>query len=445
MTLKKSQRQDESKTNEKLYRKAQKYLPGGVNSPVRSFKGVGGFPIFINKASGSKIYSQAGGEYIDYCLSWGAMFLGHANEDIQAQVKKALKKGTSFGAATQGETQLAKLIVESVPSIEMVRLTSSGTEAVMSAVRLARGFTGKNKIIKFQGAYHGHADYLLVKAGSGATTLGIPDSLGVPPDFAKHTLIAPYNDIIGTEEIIKKNSKDLAAIIIEPVLANCGVILPENGFLTKLRAITKKYNILLIFDEVITGFRLALGGAQEYFNIMPDLTCLGKILGGGLPIGAFGGRRDIMKSLAPLGGVYQAGTLSGNPLAVAAGIATLTYLTENQPYHLLETKTKKLCQTILTEAKKNNLDVQLNSIGSLFSIFFTSEEVSHYNQAITQDTHLFQRFFHSLLENGIYLSPSDFEANFLSIQHTDEELIKTVKAIKKALQEIMEKETSWKG
>ena len=415
--------------NHKLFYEAKKYIPGGVNSPVRSFNSVGGCPVFVRNANGSKIYGENGAEFIDYCLSWGVLIFGHTHPEIISAIHKVLNQGTSFGTATKSEIELAKLIIEAVPSIEQVRLTNSGTEAVMSAVRLARAFIKKNKIIKFEGAYHGHADYLLVKGGSGLATSGVPSSLGVPKDFSKHTIVVPYNDIKEVEKAVKKYHKDLAGIIVEPVLANCGLIRPLPGFLEGLRDIADRYNLVLIFDEVITGFRLAYGGAQEYFNIRPDLTCLGKIIGGGLPVGAFGGRKEIMKLLAPLGGVYQAGTLSGNPLAVAAGIATLNILRKINPYENLKNKTKELCDMISASAKNYKINLKVNYIGSLFSFFFVDKEVRNYTSASFQDLRLFKKFYHSLLNKKIYLSPSGFETNFLSCAHTDDDIDKTLKAV----------------
>ncbi|MBN1913758.1 MAG: glutamate-1-semialdehyde 2,1-aminomutase [Candidatus Omnitrophica bacterium] len=394
---------------------AKKYIPGGINSPVRSFKAVGGYPIFFNKAVGSKFYGECGREFIDYCLSWGALILGHAYPKVIDSLEKAIKKGTSFGAPTILETELAKLIVEAVPSIEQVRLTNSGTEAVMSAVRLARAYTGKNKIIKFDGSYHGHADYLLVKGGSGQATLGIPDTKGVPRDFTKHTIVAPFNDMKKLKAAVKEHQKDLAAIIVEPVEANYGVILPKQGFLESLRQLADKYNIVLIFDEVITGFRLSYGGAQGYFNVTPDLTCLGKIIGGGLPIGAFGGKREIMRLLAPEGDVYQAGTLSGNPIAVTAGITTLKELKKMNPYEVLQKKTQELCDGIRLNAQKYGVDVKINHIASMFSL----------------SSNLFKKVYHGLLKEGVYLSPSEFESNFLSTVHARDDIEKTLKAVDK--------------
>jgi len=409
-------------TSRELFSEAKKYIPGGVNSPVRSFKAVGGYPVFVHRASGSKFYGECGREFIDYCLSWGALILGHAYPEVTEALERAVKKGTSFGTATKLETELAMLIVEAVPSIEQVRLTNSGTEAVMSAIRLARAYTKKDKIIKFEGSYHGHADYLLVKGGSGQATLGIPDSLGVPKDFTRHTIVLPYNNIKKVEEIASKYQNDLAAIIVEPVAGNSGVILPVSGFLQGLRKIADKHNIVLIFDEVITGFRISYKGAQGYFNVKPDLTCLGKVIGGGLPIGAFGGKKKIMQLLAPLGSVYQAGTLSGNPIAVTAGIATLKILKEINPYEVLEKKTKELCEGIMARADKYNIKAKANYISSMFSIFFTP-----------QHTHLFRRFYHGILKEGVYFSPSGFEANFLSVKHTVGDIEKTLGVVDKAL------------
>ena len=417
------------KNGRNLFEQAKEYIPGGVNSPVRSFRAVGGYPVFVKEAKGSKIYGECGREFIDYCLSWGALILGHAHPKVVESLSGAIKKGTSFGTATKSEIELAKLIVEAVPSIEQVRLTNSGTEAVMSAIRLARAYTGKNKIIKFEGSYHGHADYLLVKGGSGQATMGMPNSLGVPKDFVKHTIVLPYNDIERVEDTVKKYQKDLAAIIVEPIAANCGVILPKPGFLEGLRRVTDKHNVVLIFDEVITGFRLSYGGAQSYFNLKSDLTCLGKIIGGGLPVGAFGGKREIMKLLAPEGGVYQAGTLSGNPLAVTAGIVTLNMLKQENWYESLEKKAKQFCGNIEGKAKEYKVKLKANYIGSMFSIFFTDENVLNYSSACLQDSKLFKRFFHGLLKEGVYFSPSGFEANFLSTAHTQEDLKETLKAI----------------
>ncbi|MCM8797334.1 MAG: glutamate-1-semialdehyde 2,1-aminomutase, partial [Candidatus Omnitrophica bacterium] len=396
----------------------------------------GGYPVFAKEAKGSKIYCECGKRFIDYCMSWGALILGHTHPQIVKALHEAIEKGTSFGAATKLETELAKLIVEAIPSIEQIRLTNSGTEAVMAALRVARAFTKKNKIIKFEGSYHGHADYLLVKGGSGQATLGIPDSLGVPKEFSQDTIVIPYNDIKKVKEIAKEYQKDLAAIIVEPVMANCGVILPRPGFLEGLREIADRYSLLLIFDEVITGFRLAYGGAQEYFNISPDLTCLGKIIGGGLPVGAFGGRYEIMQLLAPQGGVYQAGTFSGNPITVTAGIITLRLLKQNKPYAVLQKTTEGLSQFIESRGKGYNIEVKVNRIGSIFNVFFVENDVRDYKTAQNQDIKIFKRFYHGLLKRGIYFSPSGFETNFLSCAHTKEDIEKTFEIIDIVLKDL---------
>jgi len=412
-----------------LFETAQRYLVGGVNSPVRSFRSVGGVPVFVRKAKGVTIYAEDGRELIDYCLSWGALILGHAHPEVIAALAQAIKCGTSYGMPTELETQLAKMLVEAVPSMEQVRLTSSGTEAVMGATRVARAYTGKNKIIKFEGGYHGHADHLLVKAGSGASTLGTPDSAGVPSDFTHHTLSLPYNDLGKVEDAFKKFPQDIAAVILEPVAGNMGVVLPAKGFLQGLRKLCDRYRSLLIFDEVMSGFRLTYGGAQSYFGITPDLTCLGKIIGGGMPLGAFGGRAAVMKVLAPLGPAYQAGTLSGNPVAVTAGITTLKCLARLGAYPALITKTKKLCAGIKKAAKASGVKVRINSIGSMFTVFFTGKSVTNYETAQSQDGALFRRFFHALLERGVYFAPSPFEANFVSFVHTQKDIERTIRAV----------------
>jgi glutamate-1-semialdehyde 2,1-aminomutase len=423
-------------TNEELFREAKKYIAGGVNSPVRSFKAVGGYPVFIKKGKGSKIYSEYGREFIDYCLSFGALILGHAYPEVTEALLRAIRSGTNFGAVTKLETELAALIVEALPSMEKVRLTNSGTEAVMSAVRLARAYTKKNKIVKFEGAYHGHADYLLVEAGSGALTLGTQNSLGVLRDFTKHTIVLPFNNIKTLREVTKKYQKDLAAIVVEPVAANCGLILPRFGFLEELRKIADRYNIILIFDEVITGFRLTYGGAQGYFNVKPDLSCLGKIIGAGLPVGAFGGKKEIMQLLAPEGRVYQASTFAGNPVVVTAGIVILNRLKEDNLYRAMQERTKELCEGIKVRAQDYKIKLKVNYISSIFSIFFTDRDVIDSNSIKTQNVNLFKRFFHGLLKRGVYFSPSGFEVNFISSAHTALDIEKTLKAIDEALKDL---------
>lgn len=412
--------------SKKLFAEAQDYLPGGVNSPVRAFRSVGGEPIFIRRAKGCYLYDVDGNKFIDYVLSWGPMILGHANPKITKMIKNAVSKGTSYGAPTPLEVRFAKMIQGAFPSMEMMRMVSSGTEAAMSALRLARGYTNRNKILKFDGCYHGHADSLLVKAGSGLATMGIPDSLGVPEDIAKHTITVPYNDLDAVRRAIAEHGKDMACIIVEPVAANMGVVPPRQGFLEGLRKITEENGILLIFDEVITGFRIAYGGAQEYYGIKPDLTCLGKIIGGGLPVGAYGGRRDIMEKIAPLGPVYQAGTLSGNPLAVTAGIETLRLL-KKEVYKELEKKSAYLAEGLADAAKRAGCPAYHTRIGSVLCTFFTSNEVYDYASAKTSDTKAYARFFFAMLQKGINLAPSQFEAMFLSTAHTEREIERTIR------------------
>jgi glutamate-1-semialdehyde 2,1-aminomutase len=409
-------KQANRQTNNNLFNEAKKYIPGGVNSPARSFKAVGGGPIFIKKGKGSKIYGEDGHEFIDYCLSWGALILGHADKRIESEIKKALGKGSAFGAPTKCETELAKNITEAIPSMEKVRLTNSGTEAVMAAVRIARAFTRRSKLVKFEGSYHGHADYLL-------------DCRGIPGAFRDSVIAAPYNDEKMVEEIVKEKYGDIAAIIVEPVAANMGVIPPREGFLQNLRRLCDARNIVLIFDEVITGFRLIYGGAQKYFGVRPDLTCLGKIIGGGLPVGAFGGRADLMKLISPEGDVYQAGTFSGNPLTTAAGITTLKALKKEGLYQDLSKKTAFLCRAIADSAQKYGLNLRVNSVGSIFGIFFSDAEVMDYPAAKRADMELFKRFYHLLLKNGVYLSPSGHEANFVSTAHSAKDLKTTLRSI----------------
>ncbi len=416
--------------SEDLFKNSMKIMPGGVNSPVRAFRAVNQNPVFIERAKGSKIYDVDGNEYIDYVCSWGPGILGHARGRVIDAVKEACNNGLTFGAPTEKEYILASLIQEFMPSMEMLRLVNSGTEAVMSAIRAARGYTGREKIIKFAGCYHGHSDGLLVKAGSGALTQSVPDSLGVPEGYTGNTLVAEYNNIESVEKLFEKYNNQIAAVIVEPVAANMGVVPPADGFLEKLRQITKKYNSLLIFDEVITGFRLAKGGAQEYFGIVPDLTVLGKIAGGGMPLAVYGGRRDIMEVVAPLGGVYQAGTLSGNPVATTAGIETLRILKENPGiYKEIEEKTTKLK---IAAQKAFGSSVCVNQAGSLMSIFFTEEKVTDYLTAVSSDTAKYAKYFGFMLENGIYIAPSQFEAMFISDAHTDGDIEKTCDIIKQA-------------
>ncbi len=422
--------------DDSLFKTASQYLVGGVNSPVRSFKAVGGSPVFIRQGKGSNLYDEQGNKYVDFCLSWGALILGHTYPEVVENIVETVKKGTSFGAVTKMETELAALISEAVPSIELLRMTSSGTEAVMGAIRLARAFTQKDKILKFDGAYHGHSDSLLVKAGSGAATLGIPDSQGVPEDFTRNTIVVPFNNPEKVEEAVLKYKGSIAAVIIEPVQANCGVIPPQDGFLSFLREITSRNNILLIFDEVITGFRLTYGGAQKMYGIIPDLTCLGKIIGGGMPVGAFGGRREVMKLLAPLGSVYQAGTLSGNPVAVTAGITTLKILREIDPYDSLKVKTESFCSKVKFLAEKHSIRIKLNTVSSMFSIFFTDCPVVDYKSASLADLKTFADVFHGLIKKGVYFSPSAFETDFLSTVHSQEDINKTIQSIDEVFSDI---------
>ena len=404
-------------------------MPGGVNSPVRAFRAVGGTPVYMERAKGSRIYDVDGNEYIDYVCSWGPGILGHSHPAVIEAVKAACDRGLSFGAPTEAEAVLAELIRSMMPSMELLRLVSSGTEAVMSALRAARGYTGRDKIVKFRGCYHGHFDGLLVKAGSGALTQSVPDSSGVPNDYSKNTLIADYNDEASVELLFREHGEEIAAVIAEPVAANMGVVLPKAGFLKFLRDITVRYGSLLIFDEVITGFRLGTGGAQGHYGVLPDLTTLGKIIGGGMPMGAYGGRREIMKLIAPDGPVYQAGTLSGNPVSTAAGIATLQLLKSTpELYQVLERRADRLVSALRDKYRDG---ICVNHIGSLVCGFFTDKTVTDYNSAVTSDTVKYAEFFNHMLENGIYLAPSQFEAMFVSYAHSDEDMDKTVEIIKK--------------
>ena len=419
-----------------LFDDAQQLIPGGVNSPVRAFRSVGGQPRFIARAKGSRLYDVDGNTYIDYVLSWGPMILGHAPPPVIASIKQAAGRGTSYGAPTSLEVELARQIRTAVPSMEKIRLVSSGTEAVMSAIRVARGFTRRDTILKFEGCYHGHSDYLLAKAGSGLATLGIPDSLGVPVDFAKHTLTAPYNDIHAVQQIVKEHGKQLACIILEPIAGNMGVVPSTENFLQALRKLTIEHDILLIFDEVISGFRVAYGGAQALYGIRPDLTVLGKIIGGGLPVGAYGGRNEIMDLIAPSGPVYQAGTLSGNPLAVTAGLATLQQLRTKGLYQKLEERAAALARGIGEAAKKANIPLTQTRVGSMLTGFFTSRPVVDWTSAKLSDTTRYGQYFHNMLEQGIYLAPSQFEAAFLSTVHSGSDIEKTVRAAHAAMKSL---------
>lgn len=415
----------QTKKSEELYKEAVTLMPGGVNSPVRAFGSVGGTPLFIRRAEGDRLIDEDDNTWIDYVCSWGPCILGHAHPEVVEKVQKAVADGLTFGAPTEKEVRLAGMIRECMPSLERLRLVNSGTEAVMSAIRAARGYTGREKIVKFRGCYHGHSDGLLVKAGSAALTAGVPDSAGVPASYTEHTLIAAYNDREDIEKLFAAYGKEIACLIVEPVAANMGVVLPGEGFLHFLRDITKKYGTVLIFDEVITGFRLGLGGAQAYYGVTPDMTTMGKIAGGGMPLAVYGGRKEIMECVAPLGGVYQAGTLSGNPVATTAGIATLSVLMDRpEIYDEVEKKA-----VILADAYRKTGKVWVNQIGSLLSAFFTDRPVTNYDDAVTSDTKKYAAYFRHMLEGGIYVAPSQFEAMFVSAAHSQEDIEKTVKVI----------------
>ncbi len=418
-----------------LYTKGLKHLVGAVNSPVRAFKSVGGVPLFIDRAEGSKIYDVDGNEYIDFVLSYGPMILGHRNGKVEKAIKKALRKGYTFGATTKNEIRLAKIVCNAFPGMDKVRFVNSGTEAVLSAIRLARAFTGKDKIIKFSGCYHGHSDALLVAAGSGLATLSLPGSAGVPEDAVKNTLIAEYNNLDSVRKHIIKH-KDIAAIIIEPIGGNMGVVLPQNNFLKELSELAKENEILLIADEVMTGFRSKFGGAQEILGVEADITCLGKIIGGGFPVGAYGARNEIMEMVAPLGEMYQAGTLSGNPIAMACGIETLKVLKKKDPFKKFEIIAERLEKILLKEAKENGIDLQVNRFGSMINPFFTSKKVVDFKTAQSSDTKKFKIFFWKMIENGVFLPPSQFEAWFLSTKFSEKDLEKTEKAIAIAMQSL---------
>lgn len=423
--------------SENLYTEAQHFIPGGVNSPVRAFNGVGGTPLFIERANGAYIYDVDGKAYIDYVGSWGPMVLGHNHPAIRTAVIKAVEKGLSFGAPTADEVEMAKFVTELVPSMDMVRMVNSGTEATMSAIRLARGYTARDKIIKFEGCYHGHADCLLVKAGSGALTIGQPNSPGVPADFARHTLTCTYNDLSSVREAFEKHPHDIACIIVEPVAGNMNCIPPSADFLPGLRALCDEFGALLIIDEVMTGFRVALGGAQAHYDVEPDLTCLGKIIGGGMPVGAFGGRGEIMEKLAPTGPVYQAGTLSGNPIAMAAGLACLHEIAQPGVHQRLTELTDMLADGLCEKAREAGIPFVVNHIGGMFGLFFTdAPAVTCYQDVMNCDVERFKKFFHLMLQQGIYLAPSAFEAGFMSVAHSDEDIRKTIDAAAYAFSEL---------
>ena len=418
-----------------LFSRAQQRIPGGVNSPVRAFKSVNMTPLFITRAQGSKLYDADGNEFIDFVGSWGPMILGHAHTEVVRKLEETLLKGTSFGAPTEGEILLAEMICEAVPSVEMLRLVNSGSEAAMAVLRVARGYTGRDKIIKFEGCYHGSVDPLLVQAGSGAMTLGIPDSPGVPASFVEHTLQAKFNDLDSVIKLVEENSSKIAAVIIEPVAGNMGMIPPEHGFLQGLRDLCDREGILLIFDEVMSGFRVDYGGAQALFGVLPDMSIFGKIIGGGLPVGAYGGRQDIMLQVAPAGPVYQAGTLSGNPLAVAAGLSTLEILRKGNPYPELGQKTSWLSGEFQSAAESAGVPLQTQAMGGMFGFFFSETPVRNYQDALNSDVERFTRFFRSMLNQGIYLAPSAFESLFVSTAHSEKDLERTARAFRKALQE----------
>ena len=416
-----------------LYTKAQKVMPGGVNSPVRAFNAVGGEPLFIKSAKGCTITDVDGNEFIDYVSSWGPLIFGHAHPCIVEAITRQAELGTSYGASTELEIELAEKVVNAVPSIDVVRMVNSGTEAVMSALRLARGITGRDKIVKFEGCYHGHSDSLLVKAGSGLASLGTPECPGIVSGLAEKTLNLPFNDTEQVRQLFAKEGNEIAALIVEPVAGNMGVIPPAPGFLEILREETKKAGSLLIFDEVMTGFRVSLGGAQNLFGVTPDITCLGKIIGGGLPVGAYGGSKEVMDHISPVGSVYQAGTLSGNPLAMAAGNVMLDLLSEPRVYDLLEKKSKKLCDGLQKNVHELEISAQFTRVGSMFSMFFTDQIIKNFDSVKTCDTEFFKRYFNALLEEGVYIAPSQFEVGFMSAIHSDEEIDQTIAVSLKAL------------
>ena len=416
-----------------LYSSAKEVMPGGVNSPVRAFNAVGGEPLFIKSGKGSQIIDVDGNKFIDYVASWGPLIFGHAHPRVVEAIIRQAELGTSYGASTKLEIELAEKIVSAIPSVEVVRMVNSGTEAVMSALRLARGITGRDKIVKFEGCYHGHGDSLLVKAGSGLVSLGIPECPGIVSSLAEKTLNLSYNDVEGVRDLFQREGKDIAALIVEPIAGNMGVIPPSPGFLQALRDETKKAGALLIFDEVISGLRVSLGGAQKLFGITPDITCMGKIIGGGLPVGAYGGSKEVMDHISPVGSIYQAGTLSGNPLAMAAGNVVLDLLSEPRVYELLEEKSKKLCDGFEKNTQELGVSAQFTRVGSMFSMFFTDQQITNFESVKTCDTNFFKSYFNALLEEGIYIAPSQFEAGFMSAIHSDKEIDQTIDANLKAL------------
>lgn len=421
------------------YAETLELIPGGVNSPVRAFKSVNRNPVYMDHGKGSKLYDIDGNEYIDYVGSWGPLIVGHAHPDVISFVQETLQKGTSFGTPTELETEIAKLVIDMVPSVEMVRMVNSGTEATMSAIRLARGYTGRNKIIKFEGSYHGHSDSLLIKAGSGVATLGLPDSPGVPEGTAAHTITVPYNDIASVRLACERFGEDIAAIIVEPIAGNMGVVPPKPGFLQGLRDITQQYGALLIFDEVMTGFRVGPKSAQGLYGITPDLTTLGKIIGGGMPVGAYGGKREIMERIAPVGNIYQAGTLSGNPVAMASGIATLNLLRQPGVYDELERKSKTLAEGMSKNAEESGIPYHISQVGAMIGFFFTGEEVADYETAKASDLEQFKQVHGYLLDHGIYIAPSQFEGLFMSTVHSDDDIAKTLDIHRTALKELSSK------
>ncbi len=421
--------------SEDAYKEAVDLMPGGVNSPVRAFKSVGMSPVFMQSGKGSRIYDIDGNEYIDYVLSWGPLILGHADDRVVSKLKEVVEKGTSFGAPTLLENELAQLVIDRVPSIEMVRMVNSGTEATMSALRLARGYTGRDKILKFEGNYHGHGDSLLIKAGSGVATLGLPDSPGVPKGVAENTITVPYNDMKSVRYAFEQFGDDIAAVIVEPVSGNMGVVPPQDSFLQDLRTITEENGTLLIFDEVMTGFRVGFHCAQGHFGVTPDLTCLGKVIGGGLPVGAYGGKREIMEKVAPTGTIYQAGTLSGNPLAMTAGLETLSALDESS-YEQINKKVDRLMEGFKEAANAHDIPLQINRAGSMVGVFFTDQEVINYETAQSANLDYFAQYYRAMMEQGVFLPPSQFEGLFLSTSHTDEDIEKTIDAVNHAFASI---------